>query len=51
MERLGDMKIYSLEEAMDEDLGKSGTPERDAFLDKNSPSGETQTQGILLPDG
>lgn len=30
MERLGDMKIYSLEEAMDEDLGKSGTPERDA---------------------
>lgn len=31
MERLGDLKIYSLEEAMDEDLGKSGTPERDAF--------------------
>lgn len=31
MEQVGKYKLYSLEEAMDEDLGKVGTPERDAF--------------------
>ncbi|MDE5585908.1 MAG: helix-turn-helix domain-containing protein [Muribaculaceae bacterium] len=28
---MGDMKVYSFEEILDEDLGKIGTPERDAF--------------------
>ena len=31
MEQVGKYRLYSLEEAMDEDLGKVGTPERDAF--------------------
>lgn len=31
MEHIGDMKVYSFEEILDEDLGKIGTPERDAF--------------------
>lgn len=31
MEQVGNIKLYSLEEAMDEDLGKVGTPSRDAF--------------------
>ena len=31
MEQVGNFKLYSLEEAMDEDLGKVGTPKRDAF--------------------
>ncbi|MDE6741388.1 MAG: helix-turn-helix domain-containing protein [Muribaculaceae bacterium] len=28
---MGDMKVYSFEEMLDEDLGKIGTPEREAF--------------------
>lgn len=31
METLGDMKLYSLDELLDEDFGKKGTPERDKF--------------------
>lgn len=31
MEQVGNIKLYSLEEAMDEDIGKVGTPNRDAF--------------------
>lgn len=31
MEQIGNMKIYSFEEILDQDLGKIGTPERDAF--------------------
>ena len=31
MKQIGDMKLYSFEEVLDEDLGKKGTPERDAF--------------------
>ena len=31
MEHIGDMKLYSFEEMLDEDVGKIGTPERDAF--------------------
>lgn len=31
MKQIGDMKLYSLEEVMDEDLGEVGTPQRDAF--------------------
>ena len=31
MRQIGDMKLYSFDEVLDEDLGKAGTPERDAF--------------------
>ena len=31
MEQVGDMKFYTFEEILDEDLGKAGTPERDEF--------------------
>lgn len=31
METLGDMKLYSLDEVLDERFGKVGTPERDKF--------------------
>ena len=31
MEQVGDMKFYTFEEILDEDLGKTGTPERDEF--------------------
>ena len=31
MKQVGEMKLYSFEDILDEDLGKIGTPERDAF--------------------
>ena len=31
MKKVGDMKLYSFEELLEEDYGKVGTPERDAF--------------------
>ena len=31
MKQVGTMKLYSFEEMLDEDYGKIGTPERDAF--------------------
>ena len=31
MKKVGDMKLYSFEELLDEDYGKVGTPERDEF--------------------
>lgn len=31
MKQLGDMKLYNFEELLEEDYGKVGTPERDAF--------------------
>lgn len=31
MEQVGDMKFYTFEEILDEDLDKIGTPERDEF--------------------
>ena len=31
MKRIGDMETYSLDELLDRDLGKVGTPERDVF--------------------
>lgn len=31
MKNIGDMKLYSFDEILDEDLGKAGTPARDAF--------------------
>ena len=31
MKQVGDMKLYSFEELLEEDYGKVGTPERDAF--------------------
>lgn len=31
MRQLGDLTLYSFDEILDEDLGKVGTPERDAF--------------------
>ena len=31
MKQIGDMKLYTFDEILDEDLGKIGTPERDAF--------------------
>jgi len=31
MKQVGKMKLYSFEELLDEDYGKVGTPERDAF--------------------
>lgn len=31
MKQMGNMKVYSFEEILDEDLGKVGTPKRDAF--------------------
>lgn len=31
MEQIGNMKLYSFDEILDEDMGKVGTPERDAF--------------------
>lgn len=31
MKQIGTMKLYSLDEMLDEDLGKVGTPQRDAF--------------------
>lgn len=31
MKQVGDMKLYSFEELLDEDLGPVGTPERDEF--------------------
>ena len=31
MKQIGDMKMYSFEEILDEDLGRKGTPGRDAF--------------------
>ena len=31
MKKVGDMKLYSFEELLEEDYGKIGTPERDAF--------------------
>lgn len=31
MKQVGKMKLYSFEELLDEDYGKEGTPERDAF--------------------
>ena len=36
MRDLDDMKLYTIDEMLDEDLGKVGTPERDKF--------ETQVQ-------
>ena len=30
MKKVGDMKLYSFEELLEEDYGKVGTPERDA---------------------
>lgn len=31
MRQIGDMKLYTLDEVLDENLGKAGTPGRDAF--------------------
>lgn len=31
MKQIGDMKVYSFEEILNEDLGQKGTPKRDAF--------------------
>lgn len=31
MEKIGDMKLYTMNEVLDEALGAVGTPERDAF--------------------
>lgn len=31
MKQVGNMKLYSFDEVLDEDLGKAGTPDRDAF--------------------
>ena len=31
MKQIGEMKMYSFDEILDEDLGKKGTPARDAF--------------------
>lgn len=31
LKQVGDMKLYNFEELLDEDYGKVGTPERDAF--------------------
>lgn len=31
MRKVGNMKLYSIDEILDEDLGKIGTPERDKF--------------------
>lgn len=31
MEQVGSMKLYSLDEVLDESIGKKGTPERDEF--------------------
>jgi len=31
MKQIGDMKLYSFDELLDEDLGKAGTSERDTF--------------------
>ena len=31
MEQIGNMKLYSFEEVLDEHIGKIGTPERDEF--------------------
>lgn len=31
MKQIGDMKLYSFDELLDEDFGKVGTPERDSF--------------------
>ena len=31
MERVGDLKFIDFEETLDRDLGKVGTPKRDAF--------------------
>lgn len=31
MKQIGNMKLYSLDEILDEDMGKIGTPKRDAF--------------------
>ena len=31
MKQIGDMKLYSFDEVLDDDLGKVGTPWRDAF--------------------
>ena len=31
MKQVGDMKLYSFEELLEEDYGKVGTPERDSF--------------------
>lgn len=31
MEQIGDLKFIDFEEALDRDLGKVGTPKRDAF--------------------
>lgn len=31
MRQIGDMKLYSFDEVLDEGLGKVGTSERDAF--------------------
>lgn len=31
MEQVGDMKFIDFEDALDRDLGKVGTPKRDAF--------------------
>lgn len=31
MEQVGNMKLYSLDEVLDESIGKKGTPERDEF--------------------
>ena len=31
MEQIGDMKLWSLDEIIDEEIGQTGTPERAAF--------------------
>lgn len=31
MEQIGDMRLWSLDEIIDEEIGKEGTPEREAF--------------------
>ena len=40
MEQVGDMKFIDFEDALDRDLGKVGTPKRDAFESLVKPSGK-----------
>ena len=40
MKKVGDMKLYNFEELLEEDYGKVGTPERDAFERSVDPSFE-----------
>lgn len=48
MEQVGNIKLYTLEEAMDEDIGKIGTPKRDKMEAQLKSEMETYLVGEAI---